>query len=61
MKKIIFLLSATALLFSFSKPADTYPFDKWDAATLEKANSAKDASYLSEDCVALSSPPWLSL
>lgn len=48
-KKILFLLSATALLISFARPGATYPFDKWDAATLEKANTAKDASYLSDD------------
>lgn len=49
MKKIFIALSAASLLFSFNKPAETYPFDKWDAATLEKANSAKDAAYLSDD------------
>ena len=49
MKKIIFLLSAATLLFSFSKPASDYPFDKWDAATLEKANSAKDAAGYSDE------------
>lgn len=49
MKKIFIALSAATLLFSFSKPTETYPFDKWDAATMEKANSAKDASYLSDD------------
>ena len=43
MKKMIFLLSAATLLLSFSKPLGDYPFDKWDAATLEKANTAKDA------------------
>jgi len=26
-----------------------YPFEKWDADVLEKANTAKDCSYLSED------------
>lgn len=50
MKKIIFLLSATALLFGFSKPVGDYPFEKWDATTLEKANSAKDeSSYTAEE------------
>lgn len=44
MKKIFLLLSATALLFSFNKPVGDYPFEKWDAATLEKANTAKDAT-----------------
>lgn len=48
MKKIATLFLLT-ILFSFTKPETQYPFDKWDAATLEKANSAKDASYLSED------------
>lgn len=42
MKKIFFLLPAAMLLLSFSKPTGDYPFDKWDAATLEKANTAKD-------------------
>jgi len=49
MKKIFFLLTAAVLFFSFNKPGNNYPFDKWDAATLEKANSAKDAAYMSED------------
>jgi uncharacterized protein YkwD len=49
MKKIFLLLSAAALLFSFSKPAGTYPFEKWDAATLEKANTAKDAAGYSDE------------
>ncbi|MFI5164744.1 MAG: CAP domain-containing protein [Bacteroidia bacterium] len=49
MKKIIFILSAAALLFSFSKPVGDYPFDKWDAATLEKANTAKDESAYSAE------------
>ena len=31
------------MLLSFNKPIGNYPFDKWDAATLEKANTAKDA------------------
>ena len=44
MKKIFFLLATATLLFSFSKPVGDYPFDKWDASTLEKANSAKDAT-----------------
>jgi uncharacterized protein YkwD len=43
MKKIFFLLATTTLLFSFGNPVNNYPFDKWDAATLEKANTAKDA------------------
>ena len=49
MKKILFLLCAAALLFSFTKPAGDYPFAKWDAATLEKANSAKDAPGYSDE------------
>jgi uncharacterized protein YkwD len=49
MKKMFFLFSATALLFSFSKPAEDYPFSKWDAATLEKANTAKDAAGYSDE------------
>jgi len=49
MKKIIFLLAGAALLFSFDKPNNNYPFDKWDAATLEKANSAKDAAGYSDE------------
>jgi uncharacterized protein YkwD len=49
MKKTFFLLSAAALLFSFSKPIGDYPFDKWDASTLEKANSAKDAAAFSSE------------
>lgn len=49
MKKIIFILSAAVLLLSFGKPSNNYPFDKWDAATLEKANSAKDATDYSDE------------
>ena len=49
MKKIIFLLGVATMFFSFTRSGETYPFDKWDAATLEKANLAKDASYLSDD------------
>ena len=49
MKKILFLLAAATLLFSFNKPGNDYPFDKWDAATLEKANSAKDAAGYSDE------------
>ena len=49
MKKLFFLLAATTLLFSFNKPSSDYPFDKWDAATLEKANSAKDATGYSDE------------
>lgn len=43
MKKLFFLLASSVLLFSFSKLVGDYPFDKWDAATLEKANTAKDS------------------
>lgn len=43
MKKLLLLLASSVLLFSFSKPAEDYPFSKWDTATLEKANTAKDA------------------
>jgi Cysteine-rich secretory protein family len=49
MKKIIFILSTAVLLLSFDKPTNNYPFEKWDAATLEKANSAKDAAGYSEE------------
>src|SRR3974390_2457781 len=49
MKKIFFLLATAALLFSFRKPAGDYPFDKWDASTLEKANSAKDEAHYSAE------------
>ena len=49
MKKLFFLLSAAILLFSFGKPVGDYPFDKWDAPTLEKANSAKDAVGYSDE------------
>lgn len=48
MKKLFILLPAVLLLCS-GKPADNYPFDKWDSATLEKANTGKDASYLSDE------------
>jgi len=49
-KSTFFLLSAASLLFSSSKPIGDYPFDKWDAATLEKANTAKDeAGYTAEE------------
>ena len=44
MKKIFFFISATLILSSFNIPTGEYPFEKWDAATLEKANSAKDAA-----------------
>jgi uncharacterized protein YkwD len=37
------------LIFSFTKPTGDYPFDKWDAATLEKANTAKDAAGYSDE------------
>ena len=50
MKKTFFILSATTLLLSFNKPVGDYPFDKWDAATLEKANTAdEEAGYTDED------------
>ena len=50
MKKLFCILASSAILFSFSKPVGDYPFDKWDAATLEKANTAKDeASYTAEE------------
>jgi len=41
MKKLIFLLPVTLLFFSFGKYTTDYPFEKWDAVTLEKANSAQ--------------------
>ena len=49
MKQIFFLLSAVALLLAFTQPVGDYPFDKWDSATLEKANSAKDAAGYSDE------------
>ncbi|MBI4947219.1 MAG: CAP domain-containing protein [Bacteroidetes bacterium] len=50
MKKTIFLLSAITLLFSFNNPIGDYPFEKWDAATLEKANTAKnETGYTAEE------------
>ena len=49
MKNIAILVSAATLLISFNKPTGDYPFDKWDAATLEKANSAKDISSLTSE------------
>jgi uncharacterized protein YkwD len=48
MKKLL-LLPAAALALCFTKVADTYPFEKWDQATMDKANTAKDASYLSNE------------
>ena len=47
MKKIFFLLSAAALLLGFNRLASIA--DEWDTATLEKANTAKDASYLTDE------------
>lgn len=50
MKKLFLFLASSSLLFSFSKPSEEYPFSKWDAATLEKANSAKnEAGYSAEE------------
>ena len=50
MKKIFLLLATAVLLFSFSKPVGDYPFDKWDASTLEKANAAKgESTYSAEE------------
>jgi uncharacterized protein YkwD len=49
MKKLSLLFAGAMIALCFSKPVDTYPFDKWDSATLEKANTAKDASYLSAE------------
>ncbi|MFH1005463.1 MAG: CAP domain-containing protein [Bacteroidota bacterium] len=49
MKKIIYFIPATLLFLSFGKQSGDYPFSKWDAATLEKANSAKDISSLSAE------------
>ena len=37
------------LLLSFGKQQGDYPFSKWDTATTEKANSAKNISYLSNE------------
>lgn len=49
MKKL-FIFSVTALiLLSFNRPAGDYPFNKWDAATLEKANTAKDTPGYSDE------------
>ena len=41
MKIFFHLLPLTTLLLCFDKPTDNYPFDKWDKAILEKANTAK--------------------
>lgn len=49
MKKIFIAFSAATLFLSFSKPGTDYPFDKWDAATLESANTAKDAAGYSDE------------
>lgn len=49
MKKTFFLFITVLFLSSFSVPTGNYPFEKWDAATLEKANSAKDALGYSEE------------
>jgi hypothetical protein len=49
MKKILLVLLGATLLLSFDKPNGNYPFEKWDAATLEKANSAKDAVGYSDE------------
>lgn len=49
MKQLFLFLSTSLLFFSFNKSADNYPFDKWDAATLEKANTAKDAANYTDE------------
>jgi uncharacterized protein YkwD len=56
MKKIIFILTTSALLstkaeipFSFNNLPQDYPFSKWDVATLEKANTAKDAKNYTDE------------
>lgn len=49
MKKIFLTFSAAALLLSFGKAPNIVVADEWDAETLEKANTAKDAAYLSDE------------
>jgi hypothetical protein len=49
MKKTLLILLGATLFLSFNKPTGNYPFEKWDAATLEKANSAKDAIGYSDE------------
>ena len=49
MKKIFFLFVAVLFFSSFNVPTGNYPFEKWDAATLEKANSAKNALGYTEE------------
>ena len=45
MKKLIILISAATLFFNFSKPIA----DSWDDATIQKANTAKDVAYMSDE------------
>ena len=51
MKKLFFFIPAIILMASFtnSKTTTDYPFEKWDATTLEKANSAKNANGYTEE------------
>ncbi|MEK6616549.1 MAG: CAP domain-containing protein [Bacteroidota bacterium] len=50
MKKLLYLLPVAVLFSSFHKQSSEYPFSKWDAATFEKANTAKDeAGYTAEE------------
>jgi len=49
MKKVFLLIPIAALLICSAKKIDTYPFDKWDSSTMEKANTGKDASFLSAE------------
>ena len=39
-----FLIFANS--FSIQEEKEVYPFSKWDKATKEKANSAKDVDYM---------------
>lgn len=48
MKKIFLLLTTCAALFSFNKPFSPVA-EEWDAATIEKANTAKDAVGYSDE------------
>jgi uncharacterized protein YkwD len=49
MKKTLLVLLGATLFLSFDKPTGNYPFEKWDATTLEKANTAKNAVGYSDE------------
>ncbi len=49
MKKLILFSAAATLALSSAGQTPDYPFSKWDKATLDKANTAKDASYLTDE------------